>query len=146
MNQREVEVAENRVERYPNNLEFKFKLGQRYQIVGRYDEAITQFQAARTDPRRKGLCMLALGQCFQKIRQNRLAMSHYEAAIQDIPDRDAENKKLSLYLAGKMALRLEDIRAAEKHFNALAAVDFSYRDVRDLLDKIASMQDNEESE
>jgi tetratricopeptide (TPR) repeat protein len=146
LDQREVEVAEGRVERYPNNLEFKFKLGQRYQIVGRYDDAIRQYQAARNDPRRKGLCMLSLGQCFQKINQGKLAQSHYESAIEDIPDRDAENKKLALYLAGKIAMRLDDLDAAEEHFNELAAMDFAYRDVRELLDKIAQMRDNDGSE
>jgi len=142
---KEVEVYRNRVERYPNNLEFKFKLAQRYQLAGKYDEAIKQFQTARTDPRRKGLCLLALGQCFQQIKQERLAMQHYEQAIEELPDRDAENKKLALYLAGKMALHLGGLESAERHLNTLAALDFSYRDVRELLDKIAEMRENDDS-
>ncbi len=138
----EVEVFEKRVERYPNNLEFKFKLGQRYQMAGRYNDAIKQFQLSRTDPRRKGVCMLCLGQCFQKIKQNRLAKDHYETAIQEIPDRDAENKKMALYLAGKIAMHLEDLDTAEKHLTALAGLDFTYRDVSALLDSIAQRRDN----
>ena len=31
-------------------------------------------------------------------------MKHYEAAIQEIPDRDADNKKKAMYLAGRLAL------------------------------------------
>jgi len=144
--EKEVEVYEHRVERYSANLEFKFKLGQRYQMAGRFDEAIKQFQAARSDPRRKGLCLLALGQCFQKIHQNRLAIDHYEQAIKEISDRDADNKKMALYLAGRIALKLEDFARAEKYLSDLAALDFSYRDVRELLDKIAQMQENEGSD
>lgn len=142
MVEKEVDVFEKRVERYPNNLEFKFKLGQRYQLAGRYNDAIKQFQASRTDPRRKGVCMLCLGQCFQKIKQNRLASSHYESAIQEIPDRDGENKKLALYLAGKISMHLEDLDTAEKHLTTLAGLDFTYRDVSTLLDKITHQREN----
>ena len=141
LNDRELEVYKNRCERYPNNLTFKYELGLRYQIGGQINEAIKQFQIARNDPRRKGVCMLSLGQCFQQIKQYRLAMSHYEAAIEEIPDRDAENKKRALYQAGKLAFALGDLDAAEKHLSALAGLDFSYRDVSTLLDKIAAARE-----
>ena len=45
----------------------------------------------------------ALGQCFQEIKQYRLAMNNYESAIHEIPDRDADNKKRALYRAGRLA-------------------------------------------
>ena len=135
--------SKNRCDRYPNNLAFKFELGQRYQIVGKYDEAIKQYQAAQNDPRKKGMCMLALGQCFQTIKQHRLAMNYYETAIEEIPDRDAVNKKNALYLAGKLSLGLKDFDKAEKMLTILAEVDFSYRDVSQLLDKIDELRKNE---
>ena len=140
-----MEVYKNRVERYPSNLAFKYELGYRYMLTKRYDEAIQELQAAKNDPRRKGVCMLALGQCFQQIKQYRLAMSHYESAIQEIPDRDADNKKRALYLAGRLALALKDLDAAEKHLTTLAGLDFTYKDVSALLDKIANLRENPES-
>jgi len=136
-------VSVNRCDRYPNNLAFKFELGQRYQIVGKFDEAIKQYQAAQNDPRKKGMCMLALGQCFQKIKQHRLAMNYYETAITEIPDRDAVNKKIALYLAGKLSMELKDLDKAEKLLTVLAELDFSYRDVSKLLDKIDELRNNE---
>lgn len=135
INAKELEVYKNRCDRYPNNLSFRYDLGLRYQLNGRYNEAIAEYQQARNDPRRKGLCLLALGQCFQQIKQLRLAMSHYEAAIEEIPDRDPDNKKLALYLAGKLALYLRDFDVAERLLTDLAARDFSYKDVAELLDK-----------
>jgi tetratricopeptide (TPR) repeat protein len=144
LNLKELEVYKNRVERYPNNLAFKYDLGLRYQLAGEYNEAIQQFQLARNDPRRKGLCMLALGQCFQQIKQYRLAMSHYSTAIEEIPDRDAENKKKALYLAGKLSLDLRDLDVAEKYLTTLAGLDFAYRDVSALLDKIAQLREDGE--
>jgi tetratricopeptide (TPR) repeat protein len=145
LNTKEIEVYGNRCERYPNNLAFKYELGVRYQLAGEYGEAIKQFQIARNDPRRKGLCMLALGQCFQQIKQFKLAMTNYEGAIEEIPDRDAANKRDALHRAGKMALALKDIDTAEKHLTALAGQDFTYKDVSSLLDRITEMRDNEQS-
>jgi tetratricopeptide (TPR) repeat protein len=138
LNQKLLVVAQHRAERYPNNMTFKFNLAQQHQVMGQYAEAIKEYQLARNDPRKKGECMLALGECFQSIRQYRLAMDHYEAATQEIPDRDADNKKKALYRAGKLALEMKDRSKAEKHLNILASMDFAYRDVSALLDKLAS--------
>ena len=70
--------------------------------------AIKEFQQARNDPRRKGDCMLELGKSFYHIKQYRLAMSHYESAIEDIPDREADKKKEAFYRAGQLAYVLGD--------------------------------------
>ncbi len=143
--EKDVEVYKNRVVRYPNNLAFKYELGYRYMLTKRYAEAIRELQAAQNDPRRKGACMLALGQCFQSIKQYPLAMSHFELAIQEIPDRDADNKKRSLYMAGRLAMALKDFPKATKHLTTLASHDFTYKDVSTLLDKIAKLRENPKS-
>ena len=126
------------VERLPANLAFRFELGQQYKVLGQIGEAIKEFQNARNDARRKGVCLLQLGECFQAIKQYRLAMDHYESAIEEIPDRDADSKKAALYKAGKLALGLNDLAKAEKHLGVVASMDFSYRNVSVLLDKIPS--------
>jgi hypothetical protein len=67
-------------------------------------------------------------------------MSHFEEAIREIPDRDAENKKKALYYAGRLALAMKDLDGAERHLSTLAGLDYSYRDVSDLLKKIEEMR------
>jgi len=141
-NLKKLEDCKQRCERYPNHLGFKFELGQYYQICGHYKEAIQQFQLAHNDPRRKGVCMLLLGQCFEKIKQYPLAKRHYGLAIDEIPDRDAENKKLALYQAGRLALGLKEPEEAEQHLTTLAGMDFAYKDVSTLLDKVTELRDN----
>ena len=42
---------------------------------------------AKNDPRKKGMSLLILGECFQQIKQYDLAMKHYEAAILEMPER-----------------------------------------------------------
>ncbi len=137
---REITVYRNRVERYPNNLTFKFELGCRYLRAKRYTEAIQELQAAQSEPRRKGECLLNLGECFRRISQYSLAMKHYEAALREIQEHDLENKKKALYLAGVLSLGLKNVETAEKHLTALAALDFHYKDVQALLDKLNGMR------
>jgi tetratricopeptide (TPR) repeat protein len=137
---KELELYKHRCERYPNNLTYKYDLGLRYQVNGQYNEAIKEFQQAKNDPRRKGLCLLALGQCFQQIKRPELAMSHYEMSIQEIPDREASKKKEALHLAGKLSIALSNLDAAEKYLTTLAGLDFNYKDVSALLDKVAELR------
>ena len=142
--EKDLEACKNRVERHPANLSLRYDLGYRYMLTKQYNEAIRELQAAKNDPRRKGLCSLVLGQCFQQIKQYRLAMSNYEAAIREIPDRDAENKKRALYFAGRLAMskHVDDRATAEKHLTTLAGLDFTYKDVSTLLDKLAGVGEN----
>jgi len=144
LNDKEKEVWHHLCDRYPNNMRFRYDLGLRYQIAGDFQEAIKLFQVARTDPRCRGLCNLALGECFQQIKQYRLAINHYESAIQGIPDRDADNKKKALYNASRLAMALKNYATAEKYLTQLAGLDFGYRDVSSLLDKLAAASDGGE--
>jgi lipopolysaccharide biosynthesis regulator YciM len=140
---KELDFFKRRCERYPNNLFFRYDLGVRYFLTRQYNEAIRELQLSRNDPRRKGVSILALGKCFQQIEQNRLALSHYTMAAEEIPERDINNKKEALRLAGKIALTLGEIDAAEKQLSILAAMDFSYKDVSALLDKVAEVRKNQ---
>lgn len=143
MNETELGIWKNRCDRYPNNLGFKYDLGLRYQMKGDNDEAIKQFQIAKKEPRRCGLCCLALGQCFQQIKQYSLAMANFEEAIEKIPDRDGENKKKAYYLAGKLAMALKEYEKANEFLTLLADMDFSYKDVSELLAKVAELRNEE---
>ena len=80
--EKELQTYRNRCARYPNNLAFRFELGRRYQLNGNIAEAIKELQIAKADPRKRGVCMMYLGDCFYHIKQYALAMSHYEHAMQ----------------------------------------------------------------
>lgn len=138
---KEIELFRRRVERFPTHAAFHFELGLRLKQAERWSEAITEFQKARNDPRHRAACLLELGQCFQAIKQNKLALQHYNEALKEIGDRDVESLKLGRYLAGKLALELGDLDTAEEHLTALAAVDFAYRDVGELLQQITARRE-----
>ncbi len=141
--EKELQTYRNRCERYPNNLAFRFELGRRYQLNGNIPEAIRELQVAQADPRKRGVCMLYLGDCFYSIKQYHLAMSHYEKGIQDIPDRDQDNKKKAYFKAGKLALGLKDLVRADKFLTTLASMDYDYPRTSELLEHLKKMKDAE---
>jgi tetratricopeptide (TPR) repeat protein len=141
-NQVELEVYATRVDREPNNPRLQFELGLRLKKAGKSKEAITAFQAARTDPKRKALVLVELGECFQKIEQYKLALSHYEQALEACEPTDVDAKKLALYRAGVLATGLRELDRAERHLSTLAGMEFGYRDVADRLDKLTRLRDS----
>ena len=141
-NQAELEVYAARAARNPGNLLLQFELGLRCKRAGKFKEAIQAFQAARDDARHKAVVQLQLGESFQHIRQFRLALTSYEAAIEAADSMQLDTKKLALYRAGVLAAELGDRDRAEKHLTQLAAIDFGYKDVADRLDKLAALRDS----
>lgn len=138
----EIDIYAARAARYPENISWRYELATRLKAVGRFADAIRHFQEVLKDPRRKGLVALELGECFQRIKQYQLAMQNYEAAVDALSDREAEQKKRALYRAGVLATGLEDYDTAQKHLTTLAGIDFGYQDVAGRLDKLASMRDS----
>ncbi|HEY2760511.1 MAG TPA: hypothetical protein VGI75_07200 [Pirellulales bacterium] len=141
LNNFEIDVFRKRVDRYPTNTTWKYELGLRIKRAGLFSEAIKLLQEARNDPKVKGVVLLELGECFQRISQFSLAMQHYERAIEEIPEKDVEHRKKALYRAGKLAIGLEKIEEAEGYLNRLAGLEYGYKDVSALLDKIAKERD-----
>jgi tetratricopeptide (TPR) repeat protein len=141
LNRLETDVFRSRTERYPTVVSWKVELGLRLKRAGNYSEAIKVFQPATGDPRRRGQVHVELGECFQQIKQYKLAMTNYEAAIEALADRgEPDLRKKALYRAGVLAMGLEDLNLAEKHLTELAGLEYGYRDVAERLDKIAELR------
>ncbi|MBN1587995.1 MAG: tetratricopeptide repeat protein [Pirellulales bacterium] len=130
-------------ERNPNNLTYEFQLGEAYQRVGQFKEAIEHYQKGRNDPHHRGECLLYLGQCFCQINQPRLAANNFDAALAEMGGQDPELLKDALYWAGKLAIDMKDLDKADQHLTTLAGLDFGYKEVSALLDKINELRDTE---
>lgn len=148
----ETEIFRSRSDRYPNNPGLKFELGVRLKKAGQFGEAIKCLQAATEDAKRKAKTHMELGECFQQIKQYKLAMTNYEASLEALSTREIDERKLALYRAGKLALGLaekylatkdpqanDSLARAEKYLNELAGLEFGYKDVPQLLDKVAKI-------
>ncbi len=141
-NQIELEIFAVRSQRDPENLRLKFEFGLRMKRAGKTKEAIPLLQATRGDLQRKTIALLELGECFQKIEQYKLALSHYEQAIDACGEQDSETRRLSLYRAGVLSTGLRELDLAERFLTVLAGLDYSYRDVAERLDKITQLRNS----
>ncbi len=142
-NKIEMEVFRARSERYPGNTNWKYEYALRLRRFGKYREAISAFQDARGDPKRKAAVHVELGKCFEQIDQHRLAIDNYKDSLEHMSDRDRDMRKLALYRAGVIAmdkLKPPDLDAAENFFGDLASLDFGFKDVGERLDKIHKMR------
>jgi tetratricopeptide (TPR) repeat protein len=136
LDKKNIELVKHRIKCHPNHAGYHFEYGLLLQKQGDFREAIAEFQNAKSDTSRKGECLLAIGQCFQQIKQYKLAMEHYQESVELLAETD-ENKKKGLYLVAKLAFVIEDYDKAEEYGHRLAAIDFSYKDLGELLDKVA---------
>ena len=144
LNKRELSIFASRSERYPGNLKIKYELGLRLKRAGNFEQAIKEFQQARNDMDRAAVASLETGECFQQIRQTRLALDAYEMAIDHCTSSsDEETKKLSLYRAGWLHMKLRDNARAQTFFSQLASIDFGFRDVSSLLDEVSKKLDHD---
>ena len=76
-----------------------------------------------------------------------MALDAYVAAIENCKSSsDQETKKLSLYRAGWLSMKLQDNDRAEKFLSELAGIDFGFRDVATLLDKVTTNLDRDTAE
>ncbi len=153
LNARELEYYRGRSDRYPGKLHYKFELAMRLKKSGDFQEAIKNFQAAAGDPKTKAKVHLELGECFHSIKQFKLAVQNYENALESLADREVDDRKTALYLCGRLALGLaekylaagqpqgnEELIRAEKHLNELAGLEYGYKDVPQLLDRITKIR------
>ena len=86
---------------------------------------------------------MGLGECFQGIKS--VALTNYVTAVAETSDREPEERELVLYRAGNLALYLKNLDAADKYLTELAGLDFGYKDVSALLDKLNKFREDDGS-
>ena len=118
------------VERYPNDLMYRFDLGVLYMKMGNIESAVEQLQKSRGQPQRRVASLNYLGQCYQNMGLHDMAIETFKEAISDLPTMDGLKKDL-LYNLGCAYELMGDQEQAVAAFKEIAKVDFGYRDVRE---------------
>ncbi|MCL2743474.1 MAG: tetratricopeptide repeat protein [Planctomycetaceae bacterium] len=134
--EKNLELVKHRIKHHPSHSGYRFEYGMLLRKQKLFREAIAEFQIAQQDVTKKGECLLAIGQCFQQIQQHTLAMKHYQEAVKAITENGDEKKK-ALYLTAKLAFDMKDYETSKKYGEELAMLDFAYKDLGDLLDKVS---------
>ncbi len=102
LNNKEIEIYAKRCDRYPTNLGFNHELALRLQKAGKYPDAIKLFQEARADSKRAWTSVPGAGELLLGDQAIPLALQNFEAAVNDISERDADNFKMAIYNSAEL--------------------------------------------
>lgn len=120
--------ARNAVERYPGDLEARFRLAELLYAAGEIEPAIAQYQQTQRTPKFRVRSLLGLARCFRARKVLDLAVTQLQTAKAELPAMD-ELKKEVVYELGcchEQAGKPEDAIA---QFKEIYTEDIGFRDV-----------------
>lgn len=126
--------AEDRVRRYPNDLQFKFELGVLQFDHGLVNEAIGQFQLSQRNPQRRIRSLYYMARCFAAKGQHDIAVEQLAKAKSELMIMD-DTKKETVYELGCVFEAMGAIDKAVEQFKEIYSVDIGYRDVAAKIEK-----------
>ncbi|MBI3418378.1 MAG: tetratricopeptide repeat protein [Verrucomicrobia bacterium] len=135
----QITECRNRAERYPNDLQIRFELGQLYFNAGKISEAIQEFQKAQANPHRRIQALSYLGQCFARRGMNDLAARTLQNAIKEKVGFDDERKEL-IYALGAVFEKMGKREEAIEQFKLIYETDIGYKDVAAKVDAYYASQ------
>lgn len=142
----EIKLVEQQVSAYPTDLSRRFDLGQKFFKVGRYEEAIGQFQEAKNDVKNRANVLHYLGLSFQKIGWNDEAIETLRQALSmHASQSDATGMELRYALMEALAARgdeqnsLADAEEAYKVAASIAIEQINYKQIRARRDEVKQL-------
>ncbi|MBN1670036.1 MAG: tetratricopeptide repeat protein [Kiritimatiellae bacterium] len=125
----------DRVQRYPNDLQFRFEYGVLLFEHGQVNEAIQQFQLSQRNPKNRSRSLYFLALCFEQKSQYDLATEQLEKAASEIHAMD-QMKKDILYEIGQIAEKIGNPQKAAGYYKDIYQVDIGYKDVAEKVEKL----------
>ena len=125
--------ARERVERYPNDLQFRYELGVLLFEHEDINGAIQQFQLSQRNPQRRIRSLYYLARCFKSKHQYDIASEQLTKAAAELSTMD-DTKKDILYELGDVYEAMKQMDKAREYYKQIYAVDISYRDVAQKID------------
>jgi tetratricopeptide (TPR) repeat protein len=123
-----LEETKQRAERYPNDLQIRYELGELYFKAGKIKEAMGEFQKAQNNPNKRVQALSYLGQCFAKQGIYPLAVRNLETALKEKLTLDEEKKEI-IYALGTVFEKMGKAKEAIDQFQEIYAVDIGYKAV-----------------
>ena len=119
---------EDKVKRYPNDLQFRYDFGVALFEAGKLTEATQQFQLAAKNPQRRIRSLYYLALCFKAKNLFDLALEQLEKAAAELPVLD-DTKKDVLYELAAVHDVMGKPEKALALYKDIYSVDVGYRDV-----------------
>jgi tetratricopeptide (TPR) repeat protein len=134
----QVQAFRRRVALHPADASLHYQFGVILAQIGKHDEAIAEFQQARssTEPALKIQALLQTGLSFEANNAPKLSERNYKEALKMLEPEDKENFKALHYRLGRVSETLGNNEAAEEHYNEVAAIDYTYLDVAERLRRL----------
>lgn len=120
--------VQDRVSRYPNDLQIRYEYGMLLYQQDRINEAIQQFQAAQRNAQRRVSSLYYIGLCFKAKQQYDMAIEQLQKAASELPVMD-EQKKSVLYELGQVLEQAGRGSEAVDLYKQIYQIDIGYRDV-----------------
>jgi tetratricopeptide (TPR) repeat protein len=140
----EIKELRRKVSVKPDDLKLKMLLGRKYAEGGKHDEAIAEFQQVRNSPELKVQALLHAGLSFKANGVNKLAERNFEDALRQVDMKEPATFMELHYNLGLIAEEQDNKAIAEEHYNEVAAIDYSYRDVAQRLRKLGEKPPEED--
>ena len=116
------------VERYPNDFNFRFNLGQLLLEDGDLDGAIAQFQLSQRNPKVRALSLLGLGRAFIGGKKYDLAVDQLTTAKKESLTMNDAKKEIIYELASAYEL-MNNPEKAFIEYKEIYSSDIGYKDV-----------------
>jgi tetratricopeptide (TPR) repeat protein len=136
LNRLELDIYQQRCQRYPDNRRDRLQLGVRLRYADNLREAIKAFDEARHDPALAVEAVLEMGECWQKLKQFSKAFQCYQWAIQQSSEADGDHRKRALYRGAVLADATQQKELARQWLSTLVSIDPHYKDAATRLDKL----------
>ncbi len=120
--------AKDMVQRYPNDLQFRYEFGVQLFLREQFTEAIEEFQLAQRNPQRRTRALYYLALCFTEKGQLDIAFEQLQKAASELTIMD-ETKKDVVYQMGLLADQMGRKDEAIAFFKEIYGVDIKYRDI-----------------
>jgi tetratricopeptide (TPR) repeat protein len=134
INARELDLFRLKADRQPGDLGLRLELGLRLLRAGQTDEAISELQNVRRDPRNLGKAAMYLGFGFKARNNWRLAQRNFEEALKHLPQSAESDRKEVLFQLAQGHAEAGDYSQAVEFGHELANLDFGYRSIGRLID------------
>ena len=119
---------QDRVTRYPNDLQLKYEYGILLFEQNRINEAIQQFQASQRNAQRRIQSLFYIGRCFRAKQQYDMAIDQLQQAVAELPIMD-DTKKAVVYELGSIYELTGRAPEAMECFKQIYQIEIGYLDV-----------------
>ncbi|MBI4833229.1 MAG: tetratricopeptide repeat protein [Planctomycetes bacterium] len=130
----QIEEYRSRVKAHPTDMTLHFQLATALYAAGEIDEAITEFQMAARDPKRRVASYRYLGEAFIRKKHYDLAITQFKKSLEAGALTTEQTKELR-YLLARAYEDNKNIKEAVEEFKKILEIDFNYKDASKKVEK-----------